>query len=218
MLYISRRVGELASYQGDSFRDGYYIMDTDDGVEEYISVSGLVRAAVTFGLDIAGVAITDGHHMDAMPYQLVDTVTPLQTKLRVMYGINIVVWNDMIVGIDWVGEDLNRPVRVRLSDFATSLGDTILLNRDPIVADSPRNLVLVLDDKIVSFSAESLRSGNIEFFGFAHLTHGVVYDIRELSSDDLAKEVYKAVAWYCESKKDVIIDNPERRRRLSKQV
>lgn len=209
MLYISRRIGDPHTYYGDHSQDGFYVVDTDDNTEEYISADALSYIVLAKGLRISGASVVDQKLAVVVPYQPIDTLTAEQTKLRFVYDINVVVNNGTLVGIDWNSDILKAPVRVRVSDFATSLGDSILLNRARVESDIPK-LVLVFDDKIKSIQVESLRGSFVDF-SFIYMIHGVAVDVSEVKSEGLAKTIYDSVCMYWQYRKNALIDSDTER-------
>lgn len=138
MLYISRFLG----------RDKYAVVDTDDGKEEVVYITG-IREAIRAGVEIKGVEVSyvNGHpYIDRIGvYQLPNNVTGKQAKMLAMAGVSIKTNGDVITSISWDDNIVKDGLRIRLSDFGRKCGDDMLKEARDICH---KIVIFVLDDKI----------------------------------------------------------------------
>ena len=187
MLYISRYIGS----------NDYGVVDTDDGVEQRATHQELIRACEKLGLQIAGIQ-TYTHEFSwgtrtvverLMTYQVPEMQTPLQVKTSVMRHVDVVVHKGMITNILWHADEITEPPVIRLSDYGDCCGDRILwgnANREV------HKITLILDDKI-KFRPKTFRlTAKEERWSVGKDGVGVMFDIRELTDNDLARFVYQA--------------------------
>ena len=180
MLYISRFVGQ----------DHYGVVDTDDGDESIVSLSELYRLVYDVGLNILG---TMPNKAKSMPessvhvFQPLDTVTRLQTKTKVLQGVDVKTYGEMITSISWVRDDIKEPVTLRLSDFGTRCADYIL-DRNEL---SDRHVITLVLDEGISYSFCAFRRRFYRAFPNGVFGVGCVLDIRELT-DQTAGQLYKS--------------------------
>ena len=199
MLYVSRMIGY--SHLG--------VVDTETGKEEIYDRESVAHTITKRGIFIVGAAferqfgVYDVSSLPT-PYQPPETVTPLQVKMNVLCGIDVRVYKSTITRFIFRAEERQYPVRLRLSDFGDSVADYVLFGNQ-----SAYNQVMevVVDDKIKSVTANSFR---VDVGILSAQALGVVFDLRELTDDMLAENIYCALAAdYC--KPDVgIKDKPER--------
>lgn len=136
MLYISRRIG--ANKVG--------VVDTDDGVEQIISLYQF-GSSMYKKLGVRGCTFTGGYQSGAivLPYQPDETRSPVQLKARLLTGVDIKVYNDIVTNIN-LSTVLNPPVTIRLSDFGSKCSDCLLFGNGENIG---RHIItLVFDDKI----------------------------------------------------------------------
>ena len=202
MLYISRYVG------GDGFGLMY-----DDSFEEVVSRQELVKVCTEGGQAVSGVVMRDvprgpsplfgncfspGNTLlrgmkqkrvdDVLAYQPEDSMSVLQTKLKVVCGIETVVYGDVIANIRW--RELKAPVSIRLSELGLTLGDRFLYGDTP---PCKYNISLVFDDSVsiseYAFIASGYR-GRHDIFGEDGLK--LYFDLREVS-DSKARLAYSCM-------------------------
>ena len=175
MLFVSRYIGT----------DKYGVVDTDDGVEDIVSPTEIGQAVNFLFIKIAGVNPSLGI---TRPYQSLGTKTVFQTKLLALHGVDTTVWSDMITSIRFDQHLETRSAELKLSDLGTSIGDFVLRGN---TVSGELKLTLVFDDKLVS----------VEEYAFSPLTTkatslsglGVVFDLRGVKREALAKSVYRSL-------------------------
>lgn len=211
MLFVSRYIQNLVGVQ-DSFGNvevQYGVVDTDDDVEEICTWDGLQKVCLGCGVDIEGVVKLPeiGILLSVKPYQLRETITDKQSKLSLLKGVDVVVWNDQITSIIFDRLKSGTETSIRLSDFGNSVADRVF--GTPEGRDESL-LTIVFDDK-VTFTPYSFSISAPWYPGYEHL--GVVYDIRELHDDVLAGYLYRMLISRAVRNIDwrkSIIDNPPR--------
>ena len=196
MLFVSRYIGT----------DKYGVVDTDDGVEEVVTLNDIEHAVLQQGLEINGAVIHrdfpqrdggKGHKwLDyAKPFQDDSSKTSFQEYVKREQSVEVNVYNSTITCIHAANRRIRRPVSIRLSDFAPAIGDCVL---SPNATVGRHILTLVFDDKLKSLTELSFRMAKYseasERYGVE--SHGVVFDMRELSSNELAFKVYSQLAEY----------------------
>lgn len=203
MLFISRFVDY----------ESYGVVDTDDGVEEVISLQDVYRASYDLGLDIQGVR-KDGKMLPLnhiRTYQNPDTLTKLQVKTKVLHGVDITVYNGMITSLLIDINVMAQPARLRLSDYGESCGDRILVGNR---FQNMHRVTLVLDDHIRTRSLTFWIGHNMSHPKSGTNRYGVVIDMTEMTSDDAAWNIYRVVfnngSFSEESIFSSIIDTDER--------
>ena len=225
MLYISRHVysdsggsDRYSPVHGYETKHRFGVADTEDGVEEIVTRDDLEYLVRQVGLDISGVyTIGDLKVISgAFPYQNPYTASVLQTKLHVMYNIDVSVHNNQITSILWDEVYGADSLSLRLSDFAPFCGDMLLYGND---VRSRFEMTLVFDDKLESMSEYSFRldCGLRESMWLdRHTKRGmnIVFDIREVTREDLAFQLYKQVSLYRGCPLETILDNEERKTRM----
>lgn len=174
MLFISRAV---------DYND-YEVVDTDDWVATAVPETRLYDYVNKYGLEIAG-TVTPG--VAFQPYQLPELVTKKQAKMKVLLGIDIVQYNGMMASVQWQDEDINSPVEFRISEFGTSIEFSCFrMNVEP----TRHKLTLIFDDKITSIGKAAFCSDWASPYP-DEIAGGIIYDIRELSSYELALKLYR---------------------------
>lgn len=141
MLYISRQLGV----------GKYGVFDTDDMSETACTFAQIEKIVRDYGLEIKGVT-TLISPKSGKPYvsqievqQNADSVTLLQTKAYMLYGVVIKTHEQEITKID-VPSGLRVPrATIRLSDYGTSCSDNIV---NSLSIQFGHELILVLDDRI----------------------------------------------------------------------
>lgn len=173
MLYVSRMVD----------RSHVCVTDSDDGVEDVLTASELIKYTRDLGLDIKGVSVFRGkggrYKVSASVYQPMETVSTTQTKHKVLSGVDVKVSGSTITSIQWPVQRDDHPVSIRLSNFGTSCADYIFWWKG---LTENRNLTIILDDKIKA-TGKSFKYLSII---------GVKFDLREVKNEKLATLVYKA--------------------------
>lgn len=192
MLYVSKILS----------RSKICITDSDDGVEDILGASELIKYVRDLGVHIEGIKLVkraDRYAVYADVRQPPDTVTARQAKSIILSGVNIVSTGGLISSIKWSKDSrVEGPVSIRLSDFGSKCADYLFwwegLCRYP-------NLTLVFDDKIEISSKSLKRIDEV----------GIVSDVSGVVNNKLAETVYKS---YTTQKAgcalNLIIDNPER--------
>lgn len=206
MLYVSRYFHGLNKLG---------VVDTDDGVESYHSSAYLSDVSMEYGIDILGMAET---RFNYMPYQLPEATTPLQLKLRLMYGIETVIYKGKFAAFRW-GRHFNYPdVVIRVSDMVSGFHDFCFQdNLD--AAEIP--LTLIFDDKLEPVGVNSLTP----LFGSWVFSNAIAlpvrFDLREVEDKKLALSLYRALRRNAEEQhcrwselEDAVIDSERRKKAL----
>lgn len=170
MLYISRRIG--ANKAG--------VVDTDDGVEQIISLYQL-GSSMYKKLGVRGRTFTGMYQSSVivLPYQPDETRSPIQLKARLLTGVDIKVYNDIVTNIN-LSAVLNPPVTIRLSDFGSKCSDCLLLGNK----DTGRHIITLVFDNKISVGDDAFRR-DIEIIGLGVQGVGVKFDLRE--AEDVSK-------------------------------
>ena len=191
MLFVSRYVGQR----------NCAIVDTDDGVEEVVSLREAISAVSEGGLSIKGVfpAGVDYHAM-VTPWQEPRSVSKLQTKTWALKRVNVTLYKSSITNIRWCSSGINSPVSIRLSDFGRSCADCILAGW---YSNSKEHKVsIILDDKIfISDTTFVKPDASID---------GVTFDLREVTDNSIVRSAYRAFAKAAGN--FVVLDDPRRQR------
>lgn len=204
MLFISRYIG----------KNNYGVVDSETGVEQTYSFSDIEHRCLNSSFDIKGVTV--GYQQvskdlgfmcveEIRPYQPIDTMTVLQTKLGIMQHVCVTVYNGSITSVRWDSDRIKSPVSVRLSDFGVSCADCFLYGNKDI---GRHKVTLVLDSGVCFCQSSFLLKHNAFEVGPGGI--GVVFDVHELS-DAAARVVYDAL-YYIHGRNVVgaIADSPER--------
>lgn len=209
MLYISRC---------KNF-DTYGVVDTDDGVEEFLTLEQIIDVINVQGIMIDGVVPrwSSDYMMRTVdriyPYQPDETRKPIQIKANMLYNVDITVFRNVISWIRVKGEKISTPGVLRLSDFGTEVADCVLRgNKWP----RGHKVTLVLDDKL-KIAPKAFRvlpyadkNASIGTYGV-----GVVFDIREVTNMSIVESVYRAMLNGDQREiKTSIIDDECRKRRM----
>ena len=203
MLFISRYFG----------RDAYGVVDTDDGVEEIVPYSTLQDACTAYDLDIKGASYSGTKFEnylyrfvnDICPYQPIETVTTLQTKIKMLRHVEVLTYKDMITSICWKPYELSEPVSIRLSDFGHVCTDFFLENN---LNSRTHTVTLVIDDSVIMseysllLKREKTRTGIGDF--------GVVVDVREVTNLETLKLVYSSLRYLFAEFGCLVTDHQER--------
>lgn len=214
MLFISRYV----AVHGDHH---YGVVDSEDNVEEVVSVQELEKA-VNNGITIAGVEVAK--RCDADDYYI-STVsiywgtllkTPASAKAYTLYGIEIYAWNGYLSKIFWNSARITSPVSLKLSDYGHTLCDYFLSSvQISSFTELKYDMIFVLDDSVaVSPNAFYIngRKYTIPFVG------RLVVDLTQVTRDSSAEVVYagmrKVIALNKDNSLCAIRDNAERYNRL----
>lgn len=170
MLYISRRIG--ANKAG--------VVDTDDGVEQIISLYQF-GSSMYKKLGVRGCTFTGMYQSSVivLPYQPDETRSPIQLKSRLLTGVDVKVYNDIVTNIN-LSTVLNPPVTIRLSDFGSKCSDCLLLGNK----DTGRHIITLVFDNKISVGDDAFRR-DIEIIGLGVQGVGVKFDLREV--EDVSK-------------------------------
>lgn len=194
MLYISRLIN-----------NGIYgVVDTDDDVEERVSFNEIIKMIFDYHLDIVGVK-TDPVHSTIESinvYQDEKYCTKAQAKLATVSGVYIKTYKNEITSLVVDGNPPQRVVRVRLSDYGSSMAGCVSIGWIHRVEE--KLVVFALDNNI-----EIVRAP-LRAFGYA----GIRWDISSVRDCDYVDELYQAMIdtdnlGYLKWNK-YIIDKPER--------
>lgn len=164
MLYISRFVDPRQ----------FGVVDTDDGVENLVRYADLYTAN-NLGLDIVG---AEPDRLDEIfIHQPVETMSRQQVKTRTLLGVDVKIYNNEITNILLC--DIQEPVTIRLSDYASACAGYILTGNDQ---GNGHKLTLVLDEKC-RFSQYTWQvQPLLNFYAYVGVHGmGVKFDLRELN-------------------------------------
>lgn len=201
MLYISR----FDSLSKGHNREPYYgVADTETGVETVHSATQIIKMITEDpSLEIAGVNTEIVSRGDVRKvtgieiYQLPEYMSTAQAKLKLLYDVDIRVFDGDIRAI--MGAP-RRDVTIRLSSFGKTCNSYLFssLVRQSIVT-------FVLDDRI-SIKKDSF---------YAYSPRGVIYDIREVTDENLLNMMYfgRFSSWHenMDYYRQCIIDDSARR-------
>lgn len=201
MFYVSRRVGATK----------YGVVDTDDNHEDVMDKAEIKNAVCKLGVQILGVTTKIGKSnlltIDRIEVYVPPAVrTKQESKLLMLKKIDIKSSGGKILSLDW-NPLPNSPNRViRLSDYGTSCGPTILPQRyvkegyPHHVAD--QNITLILDDKITI---------ERKTFKGCYAT-GLVFDLREVTNKQTVEWFYAelGVDIALDNVRPTVLDKPER--------
>lgn len=141
MLYISRQLGV----------GKFGVFDTDDMSETAYTFAQIEKIVRDYGIEIKGVTTSISPKSGKLyvskieVQQNADSVTLLQTKAHMFYGVVIKTYEQEITKID-VPSGLRVPqATIRLSDYGTSCSDNIV---NSLSIQFGHELILVLDDSI----------------------------------------------------------------------
>lgn len=220
MRFISRRVG-LAQVA---------VIDTDTG-EETIMYLNAVRDTDPLG-DIHGHTLRcvdddwePGKDQASgrmsieryEPWQNQDDRVRLQAKTAVLKNVEVRTYKSMVTAIVWGIGDVHEDYTIRLSDFGSFLGDSLFIEGDGDL--NGHILTVIVDDKVMpvnNFTFRAARQFEDEQF---RMVHGVVLDLRELTMDGFAEQIY----WACAHEFDMglsemFVDNPERKQSMLDEI
>lgn len=177
MLYISRFVGA----------EKFGVVDTDDDVEEILNITQLKEAVLKSGIDINGVTVGlfngDPWIARIEVYQAPSSVIRQQTKSKVLLGVDVKVFNNIITSIEWTASPTGEERVIRLSDYGTHIGARVF-NQMVLAYSknfcSPPLLRFILDDKLTCDSKAFKAVSNLD----------VKFDLREVKDDRIAAIFY----------------------------
>lgn len=180
MFFISRRES----------KDSYYVMDTDDGVEELLTYEDLIKAVVDKGIKIEGIKIrkTKQGYFKSLDCNICYNLLKSQPILKAATGVDIKEVNGYIVGIT-IKED--NDTRIKLSDYYKGVSFRALDNLESLFY--PPKVVFIFDDKL-DMPLEVLTQ-----------TEFIMVDITNLTNDKIAYNFYKYIP------ANYIVDKSERR-------
>lgn len=182
MLFISR----IVRVNGQK----YGVVDTDDGVEELVSLVS-IKDAIRNGVDIAGVYRGEVDcSIDYIEVWKGLRNSVKQTKLYTVYGIDIRTWDGIICHINWDRDKLRHPVSVRLSDYGVRCGDGIFV---AYMADyyTSNPITFVFDDKI-SISPYTLDDFSMSYAKDCPVG-SLVLDISEVMNKSFVETFYQSL-------------------------
>ena len=203
MLYVSRYIG-----------DGHFgVVDTDDDVEQEVSIRDIETAVNGHNLQIAGVRKIPGlsRRYTARPYQNPATVTQLQVKTSTLCGVDVMVYKNLITRVS--GKQLKHDgvVRVRLSQFGDTICSQCFYENDSF---REGKTILVLDNAL-SYEDCAFQQPVCAGVTYDNQYYGVTFDLHELS-DENAIFVYRGLLESIELAflKGAVIDTDERTARV----
>lgn len=175
MLYISR-VGA----------DGkFMVLDTDDNIETPVTYDQLTKIVSINRLEVAGVECDEeGFIGRVVPYQDMRYYSTLQAKTKTMLGVDIHTYKDEITSIvvnDKVVNNLQHPVKIRLSDFGKRICEFAIFMYS--AHPGMRFVTLILDDKVEIIGRSSTCVGSI----------GFRWDIREVKNQETVEYIYRGL-------------------------
>lgn len=187
MLYISRfRFNPEDDAKSFDEIISIGVVDTDDGTETFVVEKRLVTLIQDYGLHIEGMQLGDTDLIlpvvSLVPYQLPETYTTHQIKTKVLHGVDVRVYNGEITAIlidDSVTQD---GIRLRLSEFGTSVSSTCVVKWLNTVDFRPRQLTLVFDNNIKLIDELLGMHGS-----------GVYLDISEVTDEDFMGKVLESI-------------------------
>lgn len=185
MLFISRIIA-----QGPGTPLSYGVVDDEDWVEEILPHLSIAKLSGNVKIEGCQLLQRTGSHMRPLGridvYQHPSFVTKELMKFKMLTGIDLVIYRDMIVKISWDSNKIKLGIQVVLSKFAKSCGDDILFYK-PIAVGGGNHLTFVLDNSL-SFTECT--------FNIMAPIHSVLadFDLRQLG-DRKAKVVYDALSW-----------------------
>lgn len=210
MYYISRYIGQ----------DRFGVVDSDTGRETQV-LYGDIEIAYSRNYEIEGVILDpEMRHLNGTP--CIDSVEPwvglqaksaLATKLKMLQGIDVYVYDGYISNIRWLPKNLVSPVSIRLSDFGEAVADRFLYWGDTL--QEGHCLTLVFDDKVrvLPFSFQVPR--------FYSMESDCIYtciDIREVTDECIVRDIYVTLYEYLvgrmSSKHITLLDIDERYKRM----
>lgn len=175
MLYIRKRISQSR----------WVVFDTDDNTAQEVTMRDLEKA-VKLGLEIEGLSfryeVRGGRRFKYISGVEVvrgsDQVSSVQTKLRVLKGVEFCVANKRVVGVKWGALPSKTGTVLRVSDYFTVVSNYVL---DECGSMSEGNLTLVLDDKL---------KFHLNSFCYFY-RHKITIDVSEVSNNALVWAIYK---------------------------
>lgn len=159
---------------------GYYVMDTDDGVEEKLTISEIKDIVLNRGIEIAGVDVEIKKTRTGLRRVVkgVSVYIPekgtVTTKMSVLFGLRYQVNDEGMLTLLENDFDRSAPLSLRLSDCCRGLADYCLGNLS--------NVTLIFDDKLKCVTNKSI-SGIGSYSNF-------ICDVTEVTRDDILTIVY----------------------------
>ena len=203
MLFVSR----LRSV-GNGY--AYGVVDTDDGVEQFCSISDIAKA-LRRGLKIEGVTVKDGDIAEILPHQLSEYSTSLQTTLALMHDIFITTYRDEITSITWSFGYCKPLSSVRLSDFGHSCAGRIFQAAQCL---DLYKATFIVEDELEFTDSTFIIPGELYDKRIPE-TVGCKLDVRSMKDEAKLSKLYRAVvASQPLSAKYLIIDHEDRKRRM----
>lgn len=198
MLYISRILQNS---------DRFGVVDTDDDTETVCTRKELHDAIINHKLTIEGIVESKSFGYPCIqsitPYQDMRYCTTLQTKMKVLRGVDIRTYKNEITAILPNADVAEDRMRIRLSDYGQ------VINWDAIIKWEPphtnKHMILVLDDNIAVVGSE-VRPSIYRFY----------WDITEVTNQHVIDQFYNWLLFSEAIASDdwslCIIDNEERMR------
>lgn len=186
----------------------YVVVDTDDDIEILYTLEKLM--SLRRRRNILGISTGRIAPIIAIPYQTDDTKTQLQVKTHLLKHIRVTTYKSKITGVYWSPDEIVSPVSIRLSDFGNECADCILYGIP--WSNGAHKVTIVIDDSL-QFGSFAFRLSRDNHRDVVARRLGVVIDLREVKSDDLAGYVYHAIYESGGSSDDfeVILDNENRK-------
>lgn len=166
MLYVSRIVPGR----------GVGVVDTDDGVESFVSLDLISETVNKYGIEIKGFP-RGGTSYQAFVWQDPASMSALQVKFKVLYDTEIVVYKDELVGVH-VGVNAPASVKIVVSEFASKISGAMQAWWDKD-ARSKSQAVLVLDDTV------EMTTGVVPVG-----LYNIKVDISDISDQGVVKKIY----------------------------
>lgn len=206
MLYVSRLVWDETKPTLEDCEQ-YGIVDTDDDTETIVSMNELTNIVHTHNIPIAGVTkveIGSGNFTSKVEiYQHEKYCSSLQTKLKVMCGVDIRTYKDEITYLVADDSQARASTSIRLSSYGKRMHWQSPIGWINYMYENI--LVLVLDDNF------EMMGPRPELF-----ISGVVWDISQVTNKKLVDSMYKVLLSDAVADKlnidGYIRDNPERER------
>lgn len=225
MLYVSRRVCADLSAVGGTHNDmGYGIVDTDDGSETIETFENIASACINLGIDIKGAVYfekPDGTRSvsSLVPFMPYDRRRPVNAKAQMLRWVDVKVYKNTIVDLDFNRSTFRSDSTIRLSDFAEKIGDFILYDS---VNYGKLSFTMVFDDRLthISHSAFALLPGSTDVLASGYEKEGgwpvigVRFDLRQLKKRDLVMEMYRQL-FSCNNAMSMVIDDEKRKMKMA---
>ena len=204
MLYVSR-------HDGINF---YGVADTEDGSEEIVTRSKLIKCVEELGMVIHGADFLPyaKRVADTVPYQPKETMTQLQMKTKLVKFTEVKVYKNMVTSIHYRHKEIREPVTLRLSDYGSECADCILWENDQALRHV---ITILLDDKIKVGKFTFRRDEAVRSLG--PNGYGVKFDLTGVTDYAEAEALYRQFRAQDGAKcLSYIIDSPERTKQIRK--